>query len=120
MYALLWIGENIETILILMLLRANLSIPQAFLVEVSCVLLRASTPMVPGGIGIQDTGYASLIVSNGNSPEIAAAFVLIKRFRELIWSVFGYILLFNIRGRSTSLGESEGILAKTEIIATEA
>ncbi|HEY3876940.1 MAG TPA: lysylphosphatidylglycerol synthase transmembrane domain-containing protein [Candidatus Kapabacteria bacterium] len=118
-YLLFWIGENIETIIILTLLHANLTVPQAMVMEVSCVLLRASTPMVPGGIGIQDTGYASLILSNGNAPEIAAAFVLIKRFRELVWSIFGYALLINTRRHSPSFTKQEPVL-DAEMIATEA
>jgi uncharacterized protein (TIRG00374 family) len=102
-YCLLWITENIETLAILALLGANLTVPQALLMEVTCVLMRASIPMVPGGIGIQDTGYVSMLMASGNSGELAAAFVLLKRFRELLWAALGYILIISARRKDPSL-----------------
>jgi uncharacterized protein (TIRG00374 family) len=103
MYCLLWVAENVETLLILALLGANLTIPQALFMEVTCVLMRASIPMVPGGIGIQDTGYVSMLIASGNSGELAAAFVLLKRCRELLWATLGYVLLLIARRKDPSL-----------------
>jgi len=34
----------------------------------------------------------------------AAAFVLLKRFKELVWIALGWILLFATRARSRELG----------------
>ena len=92
-YTLLWVFENVETIIILGFLGASITIPQAILMEVTCVLLRSSTPMVPGGIGVQDTGYVSILMAAGNSGSMAAAFLVIKRSREAMWAVLGYILI---------------------------
>lgn len=118
MYAVIWLAENLETLIILYLLGANLTLPQAMLMEVTCVLLRACTPMVPGGIGIQDTGYVSMIVANGNSGEIAAAFVLLKRFRELLWAALGYALLLNARRAERSISSSLLVGSPKEMIPT--
>jgi uncharacterized membrane protein YbhN (UPF0104 family) len=49
--------------------------------------------MVPGGIGVQDTGYVTVLMAAGNSGSLAAAFLVIKRSREALWAVLGYILL---------------------------
>jgi uncharacterized protein (TIRG00374 family) len=92
-YTLLWVFENVETIIILAFLGASITIPQAILMEVTCVLLRTSTPMVPGGIGVQDTGYVTVLMAAGNSGSLAAAFLVIKRSREALWAVLGYILI---------------------------
>ena len=113
-YSLLWVTENVETILILVLLGANLTIPQALLMEVTCVLMRASIPMVPGGIGIQDTGYVSMIMASGNSGELAAAFVLLKRFREVLWAALGYILIISARRKDPSLEMPHLIASATD------
>jgi uncharacterized protein (TIRG00374 family) len=114
-YATIWLTENIETLTILFLLGANLTVPQALVMEVTCVLMRASTPMVPGGIGIQDTGYVSMIMACGNSSEIAAAFVLIKRFRELLWAALGYLLLLNARRSNTSMESPRLAVTASEV-----
>ncbi len=113
-YSLLWIVENIETLAILALLGANLTIPQALLMEVTCVLMRASIPMVPGGIGIQDTGYVSMLMASGNSGELAAAFVLLKRFREILWAAFGYFLIISARKKDPGMEMSQVIVSATE------
>lgn len=96
-YSAMWVTEMIETVIILTLLHANLTIPEAWIMEASCVLLRSSLAIVPGGLGIQDTGYAGIITGNGNSPEIAAAFIVLKRLREILWSIAGYSLLATFR-----------------------
>jgi uncharacterized protein (TIRG00374 family) len=101
-YSLLWVTENIETLAILALLGANLTVPQALLMEVTCVLMRASIPFVPGGLGIQDTGYVSMLMASGNSGELAAAFVLLKRFREILWAAGGYLLMLSARRKNYS------------------
>ena len=111
-YSLLWIVENVETLAILALLGANLTIPQALLMEVTCVLMRASIPMVPGGIGIQDTGYVSMLMASGNSAELAAAFVLLKRFREILWAALGYLFIIIAR-RENPLMEMPSMIAST-------
>ncbi len=113
-YCLLWVTESIETLLILALLGANLSIPQALLMEVTCVLMRATIPMVPGGIGIQDTGYVSMLMASGNAGELAAAFVLLKRLRELLWAVLGYLLLVSARRKHGSIESPTLMITATE------
>ncbi len=105
-YTLIWLFENIETLIILAFLGANLTIPQALLMEVTCVLLRSSTPMVPGGIGIQDTGYVSILMAAGNSGSLAAAFLVIKRSREVLWAALGYILIAISRKKAVNDGDS--------------
>ncbi len=104
-YSLLWVTENVETLAILALLGANLTVPQALLMEVTCVLMRASIPFVPGGLGIQDTGYVSMLMASGNSGELAAAFVLLKRFREIIWAAVGYFFILSARRKMEIITE---------------
>jgi glycosyltransferase 2 family protein len=106
-YTFIWIFENVETLIILALLGANLTIPQALLMEVTCVLLRSSTPMVPGGIGVQDTGYVSILMGAGNSGSLAAAFLVIKRSREALWALIGYVLIALSRKKAVKEGDAD-------------
>ncbi|SRR5579883_1384525 len=114
-YVLLWSIEDLETIVIVLILGANLTIPQTLVMEAACVLVRTAAPMVPGGIGIQDTGYVSMLVANGNSPSLAAAFLVLKRFRELVWAGLGYFLIAVSKQKKRSAEfDREEELAHTE------
>ncbi len=55
----------------------------------------------PAGLGFQDLGYAGLLQVFG-VPDwlaVAAAFSLLKRGKELFWSVIGYGMLAAMKGK---------------------
>jgi glycosyltransferase 2 family protein len=63
-------------------------------------LVRAAAFMVPAGLGVQDAGYVAFLGAFG-VPEAAtagAAFVLIKRAKEIVWTALGYLILLLGRG----------------------
>jgi uncharacterized protein (TIRG00374 family) len=103
LYILLWVIEDMETFAILALLGAHMTLPQAFLMETTCVLMRTAAFMVPGGIGVQDTGYVGMLVAAGNSGSMAAAFLVLKRSREVIWAIIGYIMLLTSKVRASDI-----------------
>jgi uncharacterized membrane protein YbhN (UPF0104 family) len=74
-------------------------------------LLRSLVFVVPAGLGVQDAGYAVLLRALGvpDSVEVAAAFSLLKRGRELLWVGLG-IALF------TRFAPSERLLAPSGAI----
>lgn len=112
LYTFIWLTESIETYMILVLLGAHMTFPEAFLMEAACVLMRTLMPMVPGGIGVQDTGYVSILTTAGNSDSLAAAFLVLKRFREVLWAIVGYALLATSRKKALAPDRSsEPLLA---------
>jgi len=94
-----WLLESVETALILRLVGAPLDLALAMAAEVGVSLIRAASNVVPAGLGVQDAGYATLLPAMGLSPDAAAAFVLIKRCKELVWIAAGYGLLAALRRR---------------------
>jgi uncharacterized membrane protein YbhN (UPF0104 family) len=77
--------------------------------EVSVSVLRNLIVVVPAGLGIQDAGWAAWLAAAGvpDPANAAAAFVLVKRSKEAVLAVTGYVFLALrsslARGRSAAL-----------------
>jgi uncharacterized protein (TIRG00374 family) len=91
-----WLAESVETWLILRLLGAPLSFPSALAVEVLASLLRSLVFVVPNGAGVQDVGYVAMLAAFGvpEATTVGVAFVCLKRLKELVWMVAGYLCLW--------------------------
>jgi uncharacterized membrane protein YbhN (UPF0104 family) len=64
----------------------NISFEHAFALEVVLGFVRSLAFISPGGIGVQDAGYALLLASlDPASATKTAAFVVLKRCKELAW-----------------------------------
>ncbi|MGO9839450.1 MAG: lysylphosphatidylglycerol synthase domain-containing protein [Polyangiaceae bacterium] len=99
-----WIFESLETAVVLWLVGAPFHVSLAMAVEVGLTLGRSIGNVAPAGLGIQDAGYATLLTAAGISPETAAAFVLLKRAKDVVWIAIGYGLL-------AGMGRAEGARA---------
>jgi uncharacterized protein (TIRG00374 family) len=90
-----WALESVETYVCLRLLGAELDFAAVACLEVSLTLLRNVAFMLPAGIGVQDLGYALFLRLLGvaDATELAAAFTLLKRSKELGWVALGFVLL---------------------------
>jgi uncharacterized membrane protein YbhN (UPF0104 family) len=88
-----WLVEAAETALVLYLVGGPLDARLALGAEVGVSLLRSIGNFVPAGLGVQDAGYATLFPAMGVAPETAAAFVLVKRCKEVVWIGAGYMCL---------------------------
>ncbi|MEP7233709.1 MAG: flippase-like domain-containing protein [Ignavibacteriota bacterium] len=103
-YLLPWIFQCIETFVILSLLGSDISILHAFAIEAACGFLRSVAFMVPSGLGVQDSAYYLMLSAAEVSHPLAAAFILIKRSREVLWIGLGYgMLLFSGFSLKTSM-----------------
>jgi uncharacterized protein (TIRG00374 family) len=94
-YCGIWLSESCETWFILSLLGAGLSFVTVFSFESGLTLLRGLAFFTPSGLGVQDLGYLALL-KGFNVPQatnVAAAFVLVKRSKEIFWIIIGYLLL---------------------------
>lgn len=99
-----WLLESVETWLILGVLGAHVSFVTAGSLEVVLSLVRNVVFVVPAGLGVQDVGYAACFGALGvpEAASLGAAFVLLKRGKELFWIAVGYAFL------ATDLGVLSG------------
>jgi uncharacterized membrane protein YbhN (UPF0104 family) len=96
-YFIAWLVEAIETALILRLVGGPLDLGIAIAAEVGVSLVRSIGNVAPAGLGVQDAGYAVLFEALGVPAPTTAAFVLLKRGKELVWIASGYALLAAMR-----------------------
>jgi len=87
-----WVLEAAETYLILRLLGVELPFEAVAALEVALSFLRHVTFVLPAGLGVQDLGYVAFLRALGVSDPLTlgAAFVLIKRAKEMSWALVGY------------------------------
>ncbi len=90
---LAWLSEATETWLLLHLLGSNIAWGDAVGVEALVVLGRNLLVVVPGGLGVQEIGYAVFLAGMGCDPTCCCAFMVLKRLRELFWVATGGALL---------------------------
>jgi uncharacterized membrane protein YbhN (UPF0104 family) len=90
-----WLAEGLETFVLFRLLGAPIDFGTALAIEMALSLLRMIVVVVPGGLGIQDAGYALFLQALGvpAALEQGAAFALLKRAKELVYACVGYALL---------------------------
>jgi glycosyltransferase 2 family protein len=94
-YCGIWLAESCETFFILALLGAGLSFRAVFSFEALLTLIRGLAFFTPSGLGIQDLGYLTFLKGLGvkQALDVGAAFVVVKRSKEIFWIIIGYLLL---------------------------
>jgi uncharacterized protein (TIRG00374 family) len=93
LYLFMWSLDGVETYLLLRILGLEVTFFHAFALEVVCSFLRSVAFFLPSGIGLQDSAYIGFLIALGQKQEAAAAFVVMKRARQLLWITLGYTLL---------------------------
>jgi uncharacterized membrane protein YbhN (UPF0104 family) len=90
-----WFIRSVETWLFLWLVGADVPLVAAMVVETALTLVRAAAVPVPAGLGVQDAGYVLCLRALGvpDATTLGAAFVVIKRGKDLFWIVVGFMLL---------------------------
>jgi uncharacterized membrane protein YbhN (UPF0104 family) len=64
-------------------------------IEATLILVRAMAVPVPAGLGVQDAGYVLCLraLAVPDATTVGAAFVLLKRGKDLFWILLGFLLL---------------------------
>jgi uncharacterized protein (TIRG00374 family) len=90
-----WFVRSVETWLFLWLVGANVPLAAAMVVETALVLVRSAAVPVPAGLGVQDAAYVLCLraLAVPDATTVGAAFVVIKRGKDLFWIVVGFLLL---------------------------
>ncbi len=90
-----WFCASLENYLILSLLGVHASFSQCISLEAVISLVRFMFFFIPSSIGIQEVIYFTMFRGFGfaDGDAIAAAFIIIKRLKEICWIAIGYALL---------------------------
>jgi uncharacterized protein (TIRG00374 family) len=101
LYVLGWFVRSLETWLFLRLVGVDVPLAAAMVIETSLILVRALAVPVPGGLGVQDAGYVLCLKALGvpDATTVGAAFVMLKRGKDLFWILLGFLLLAVARRR---------------------
>lgn len=110
-----WCFEALESAFLLHLVGADVPIRAVFAVEGGLSLVRSIAIMAPSGLGVIDLGYATVLPAFGAEAGVAAAFLLLKRAKELAWIAAGYAALGVMRGRRGATGRSAATAAPARI-----
>lgn len=106
-YLGIWLAEAGETWYILHLLGAGLSFRTVFSFEAPLTLIRGLAFFTPSGLGIQDLGYLYILkgLRVHQAVNVAAAFLVVKRAKEIFWIIIGYLLLARQAWRPSAQAE---------------
>jgi uncharacterized membrane protein YbhN (UPF0104 family) len=95
-----WLVETGETYLLCRLVGIDLDVRAVLAMEAAVVFARNIAFFVPAGLGVQDAGYLAFLSSFGVAAPLAAAFIVVKRTKELMWIAAGYLVLLVLERRS--------------------
>lgn len=91
---LAWFAEAGETYVLLRLVGVDLPVHEVLAMEACAVFLRNLAFFMPAGLGVQDAGYLAFLSAFGVTIGVAgAAFIILKRTKELVWVAIGYVIL---------------------------
>ncbi len=110
LYILAWFMLAIESYIILRLLGVELSFLQVLAMDTAITMLRVLFFFIPSGLGVQELGYRLFFQALGmNDVADYGAFVLLRRFKELLWYSFGYGVMFF---SGVHLRDAEGVKSR--------
>jgi hypothetical protein len=96
-----WFVRSLETFLFLRLVGVAIPLGAAVVIETGLVLVRVVAAPIPAGLGVQDVGYVLCLRALGvaDATTLGAAFVVLKRGKDLAWILLGFLLLGGGRAR---------------------
>lgn len=108
-----WVFAGLEAYAILTILGADATMADGLLLEGTASLLRIAFFFLPSAVGAAEVGYATLIAALGvgDPLTVSAAFIVLKRSRELLWIIGGLLTLLAVRwnDRADTLDFEESI-----------
>lgn len=99
LFLAVWLVESLETWMLLRIVGADIGFGGAIAIESGLSLVRSAALFAPAGLGVQDLGYMAFLGALGlpDAGATSAAFVLLKRGKELAWIAIGYATLAALR-----------------------
>jgi uncharacterized protein (TIRG00374 family) len=93
-----WATGAVETWLMLVLLGSPVSLMLALVIEAGATGVRAVGFLVPGSLGVLESGIVGLFALLRMDPATGLAFGVVRRVREAAWILAGYACLAFLRG----------------------
>jgi len=87
-----WFVTFLEVYLFFRVLGIEISVIKALIFQSLLQVIKTATFLIPGNIGVQEGGLAYLATHLGFSAVDGFALSLMKRFRQLVWVLFGLLL----------------------------
>jgi glycosyltransferase 2 family protein len=105
---LAWLLESVEAFVLLRLAGASLTPLEVLSFEAGLSVLRSAWFFAPAGLGAQDLGYLAVLHALGvpDANAVGAAFLILKRGRELLWVALGYGWMLASQGSLRGLAPS--------------
>jgi uncharacterized protein (TIRG00374 family) len=103
-----WVASSLESYVILYFLGLSPTYQSAYVTESVGSMFRLVFFMVPSGIGGQDASFLALFRLHGYPRPAAGAFVLLKRFKEVVWIGLGFLLIV-LFGRKEPIGDAQRV-----------
>jgi uncharacterized membrane protein YbhN (UPF0104 family) len=96
-----WLLRSLETYAYLRAVGVSIPPTVAMVIEAALILVRALAVPVPAGLGVQDVGYVLCLraLQVPDATTVGTAFVVLKRGKDLIFILIGFLLLATGRGR---------------------
>ena len=85
-----WVFGGFETFFFCRLMRIEITLMQALVLESLLQLVRTGGFFVPMNLGVQEGGLAFFMNAMGFDPVAGVAVSLLKRFRQLFWTAAGF------------------------------
>jgi glycosyltransferase 2 family protein len=113
LFIFMWLTESVESFIVLRALGGNFAFGRVFPCDVLVSLVRSLAIFAPGGLGFQDASYMALLAGGRNADVVTlvAAFVLVKRAREVLFASVGYLLILLQPGPRQPVIEGDADLA---------
>jgi uncharacterized protein (TIRG00374 family) len=110
-----WLLIALETYLILTILGAEPTFTQAIALESVASIVRIVFFFIPSGLGASEVGFVTLMLAFGfpHAVTLAAAYIGIKRLKEVCWVALGLVVLWFVginpfrRARAVASGMPE-------------
>lgn len=87
-----WASGGVEMYFMFRLVGAEISFFQALMFESLLQLVRTVSFFIPGNLGAQEAGVAFLAQTMGYPPFFGVAVSLLKRMRQILWTVLGFVI----------------------------
>jgi len=94
-----WVLGALEIYYTLLFLEHPVSMTEAWIIEAAAQLVRAGVFFIPAGIGAQEGTFLLVCAAITGSPVLGVAVAMVRRFREILWILWGVLLgaMFSLR-----------------------
>ena len=99
-FLLMWFVRTAENFLLLRMVGIDVGFRELLALEPSLVIVRMVFSILPAGLGVQDLSALFFLEAMGvrDAAAVGAAYVLLRRGKELFWIGLGYLVLLWRRG----------------------